>query len=703
MSASYDVRSPRSNAHWELASPSSADDSAIESLAAPAERAVRRTRQWLLDQQDEDGSWCAELEGDTILESETVLLLAFLGREDSPLAHRAAAYLVRKQLPEGGWAKFPGGRLDIAGSVKAYFALKLTGHDPSAELMERARRAIRAHGGADAVNSFTRFHLALLGQISYEHCPAVPPEMILLPKWFPVNLYAISAWSRTIVVPLSIVAALEPVRPIEPSRGIRELFLRDPEHWPPLRCPGLPGGTGWLSWDHFFRVINRVLKFGQRKGLMFWRKRAIAAAKSWILARFQKSDGLGAIFPPIVFSTLAFKALGYADDSPEVAECLKQLERLVIDDAEDRVARVQPCLSPVWDTGLAMRALALSGVPADDPAIARAAQWLRSRQTTQPGDWSRTVNAAPGGWYFEYANEYYPDVDDTAMSLMALQTLFRNASATGRHERHHVSLAAGPSIPGVGEPVPYPELVAAIDRGLRWMLAMQNRDGGWGAFDRNNDRHFLCYVPFADHNAMIDPSTADLCGRVLEALGKLGRRVGDAHVDRAVAFVRGNQEPDGSWFGRWGVNYIYGTWQALTGLVEVGVPHDDPAVVAGARWLLAHQQASGGWGESPNSYERPELRGQGTTTASQTAWAVLGLIAAGMADHPAVLRAVRYLTQTQNHDGTWNETQFTGTGFPCVFYLRYHYYPIYFPLMALAQWTRHFNNPRMDSCDSRFP
>jgi squalene-hopene/tetraprenyl-beta-curcumene cyclase len=644
-----------------------------------------------LDQQDEDGSWCAELEGDTILESETVLMLAFLGREDTPLAQRAAAYLVRKQLPEGGWAKFPGGRLDIAGSVKAYFALKLTGHDPKAEFMERARRAIRAHGGADAVNSFTRFYLALLGQISYEHCPAVPPEMVLLPRWFPVNLYAISAWSRTIVVPLSIVAALEPVRPIEQDRGIHELFLRDPEHWPPLRCPGLPGGTGWFSWDHFFRVINRVLKFGQRKGLMFWRKRAIEAARNWILARFEKSDGLGAIFPPVVFSTVALKALGYADDSPEVAECLKQLERLAIEDPSDGTARVQPCFSPVWDTGLVMRALAVSGVPSDDPAISRGAEWLRSRQTTKPGDWNHTVDAAPGGWFFEYANQFYPDVDDTAMSLMALQTLFQHAQGS--------SLDIEPG----SNPSGLKSSVAAIDRGLRWMLAMQNRDGGWGAFDRNNDRHFLCYVPFADHNAMIDPSTADLCGRVLEALGKLGRRLGDPHVDRAVAFVRSNQEADGSWFGRWGVNYIYGTWQALTGLVEVGVPQDDPAVVAGARWLLAHQQASGGWGESPNSYERPELRGQGQVTASQTAWAVLGLIAAGMAEHPAVLRGVRYLTQTQNHDGTWSESQFTGTGFPCVFYLRYHYYPIYFPLMALAQWARHVNNPRMDSCDSRFP
>jgi len=433
------------------------------------------------------------------------------------------------------------------------------------------------------------------------------------------------------------------------------------------------------------------LKFGQRKGLMFGRKRAIEAAKDWVLARFRKSDGLGAIFPPVVFSIVALKALGFADDSPEVVECWRQLERLTIDDLDDGTTRLQPCFSPVWDTGLVMRSLALAGVPADDPAIARAAQWLRGRQTTDAGDWAETVDAEPGGWYFEYANEYFPDVDDTAMSLMALQTLF----CEGEETRVEAASAGGRS--GLKD------TVASIERGLRWMLAMQNRDGGWGAFDRDNDRHFLCYVPFADHNAMIDPSTADLCGRVLEALGKLGRRLGDPQVDRAVEFVRRTQEADGSWFGRWGVNYIYGTWQVLAGLIAVGVPQDDPAVVAGAKWLLAHQQANGGWGESPNSYERPELSGQGPTTASQTGWALLGLIAAGMAGHPAVLRGVRYLTQTQNRDGTWDESQFTGTGFPCVFYLRYHYYPIYFPLMALAQWANHVHNPRIASCVSRSP
>jgi squalene-hopene/tetraprenyl-beta-curcumene cyclase len=640
--------------------------------AAEAAEAIARTRGWLLDRQNDDGSWCAELEGDTILESETILMLAFLCREQTTIARRAAAYLVGKQLPGGGWTKYPGGGLDISASVKAYFALKLTGHDPAADFMVRAREAIRSHGGADAVNSFTRFYLALLGQISYEHCPAVPPELALLPKWFPVNLYAMSAWSRTIVVPLSIVAALEPVRPIEAERGIHELFLREPEHWPPLRCPGLPGGTGWLSWDHFFRVINRLLKFGQRKRWMPWRKKAVETARQWILDRFHKSDGLGAIFPPVIFSVVALKALGYDDDSPEVQECMKQLRRLSLDDAREGTTRIQPCLSPVWDTGLTMRALALAGVPADDPAIVRAAGWLRGRQTTDPGDWSKTVDVPPGGWYFEYANEFYPDVDDTAMSLMALQTLFRDAPRNLTKE--------------INDSKDIKDTIDALSRGLQWILAMQNRDGGWGAFDRDNDHHFLCYVPFADHNAMIDPSTADVTGRVLEALGKLGKRLGDRQVDRAVAFLRGCQESDGCWLGRWGVNYVYGTWQALNGLAAVGVSADDQMVLAGARWLLAHQQANGGWGESPNTYEQPELRGQGQVTASQTAWAVLGLIAAGQANHPAVLRGVRWLIAAQNDDGAWSETQFTGTGFPRVFYLRYHYYPIYFPLMALARW-----------------
>jgi len=683
-----------------------ADPRATAVLAMQARGAALRTRQWLLDHQQPEGFWCAELEGDTILESETILLWACLGREQSPLAHRAAAYLLQKQLPDGGWAMYPGGRLDISGSVKAYFALKLTGHDPGAEYMERARRAILSHGGADAVNSYTRFYLALLGQISYEQCPAVPPEAVLLPKWFPVNLYAVSSWSRTIIVPLSIVWAMQPVRAIEHNRGIRELFVKEPDDWPPLRCPGLPGGTGLVSWDRFFRTVDRVLKFCRRHGLVPLRRRAIAAARQWMLERFEHSDGLGAIYPPIIWSLLALKSLGYDDDSPEVRYCHQQLADLMLEDEASGTVRLQPCKSPVWDTAIALRALGSAGEEPGAQGVRRAVRWLLEKEIRRRGDWAETVPAEPGGWCFEHANEFYPDVDDTAMVLMALRGQFSEAEAhvdgdspisvdtkIGTVSLRLVAEAAASDHEARGQVDMIDRTAAAIDRGLRWMLAMQNDDGGWAAFDRNNDRQFLCYVPFADHNAMIDPSTPDLTGRVLEALGTLGHRLGQRAVDRGVQYLRATQEHDGSWFGRWGVNYIYGTWQAMTGLRSVGVDAGDPAVIAGANWLLAHQQACGGWGESPNSYDEPHRRGQGSPTASQTAWAILGLLAAGLEKEMAVTRAVTFLMSRQRKDGTWDEPEFTGTGFPRVFYLRYHYYPIYFPLLALSRWAAAVDPP----------
>jgi squalene-hopene/tetraprenyl-beta-curcumene cyclase len=686
-----------------------------DALAAPVahprhsdrlKRAIKRTRAWLLGQQQADGHWVAELEGDTILESEYVLLLAFLGQHTGEVARKAAQYILDKQMPDGGWTTHPGGPVDVSVSVKAYFALKLTGHDPSSAAMQRARRAILAHGGADAVNSFTRFYLALLGQIPYDQCPAVPPEALLLPVWFPINLYRVSAWSRTIIVPLSIMSACQPVTKLDPRLGISELFLKPPAEWPPLRCPGKKVGTGLLSWDRFFRTVDKAIKFCSRRRV--WqplRKRALKRAEQWCVERFVGSEGLGAIFPPMVWSIIALKCLGYNDDSPQVRYCHEHLNGLIIDDGH--AIRLQPCKSPVWDTAITLRALAASGLSAEHPAARKAVEWLLDKEVTRRGDWARTVAAEPGGWCFEYANEFYPDVDDSIMVVMALASQMElsgaapaNGSAESASSASEVRWIERSKVASAAEAkrrlVGIDHLAGATQRAVDWVLAMQNRDGGWGAFDRNNDHEFLCHVPFADHNAMIDPSTPDLAGRVLEMLGQVGRKVGDPAVDRAVAYIRDTQEADGSWFGRWGVNYIYGTWQVLVGLRAIGVPVEDPAIVHGANWLLAYQQPSGGWGETPDSYAKPQLRGQGPATASQTAWAVLGLIAAGRASSVAVSRGVNYLLQNQLEDGTWHETQFTGTGFPQVFYLRYHYYPIYFPLLALSQWAAAGDDPALD-------
>ncbi len=656
---------------------------------APLRAAIGRTRNWLLGEQDADGYWVAELEGDTILESEFILLMAYLGREQDELARQAARYIADQQLESGGWGLYPGSPLDISVSVKAYFALKLTGEDPASEPMQRARGAILKAGGADRVNSFTRFYLALLGQISYQHCPEVPPEVVLLPDWLPVSLARVSAWSRTIIVPLSIISAHRPARTLAMNQGIRELFIRNPEDWPPLRCPGQTGGTGLLSWDRFFRFTDGALRWCRDHGLLPLRRRAIQQAERWMVDRFEGSDGLGAIFPPIVWSIVALECLGYAKDSPELEYCHQQLEDLVI--REEETARLQPCKSPVWDTAITLRALAATGSTSDEPAIGQAIDWLLDKEVRRPGDWSQTVKAAAGGWYFEHNNEFYPDLDDTAMVLLALRELTDEAQPTSDAIPPRLRIVDAQQAATISDArrqaLRADEIAAAAERAIAWTLAMQNSDGGWGAFDRDNDNEFLCHVPFADHNAMIDPSTPDLTARVLEGLGAWGYTQSHPAIARAVAYLRSTQEPDGSWFGRWGVNYIYGTWQTLVGLTAVGIATDDEAVERAANWLLCYQQPSGGWGESPDSYVNPALRGQGNPTASQTAWAVLGLLAAGRAEHPSVARGVQFLIETQQADGTWAEPEFTGTGFPQVFYLRYHYYPIYFPLLALGQWA----------------
>jgi len=679
-----------------MSNPSQLRPGTIE--AATLYNSIDQTTTWLLANQHVDGYWCAELEGDSILQSEYLLLLAWLDEHRTDDAQQVANHLISQQREDGSFGPYPEGNIDVSASVKAYFALKLVGHSPSADYMIKARDAILEAGGADAVNSFTRFYLALLGQIPFELCPAVPPEMALLPNWFPINIYQMSSWSRTIFVPLSMVWALRPVHDFSGKCTIQELFIQEPKNWPELRCPGQEKPRSIFNWERFFRLADRTLKTMERLRIVPFRRRAMKVATQWILDRLPKSDGLGAIFPPIIWCLIAFKALGFEEDSAAVQSCRYELDKLKLRDGDK--TRLQPCKSPIWDTTITLRALAAAGLGMNQPNLRKAIDWLLSKEVKRRGDWSKTVRCEPGGWYFEFNNEFYPDLDDTAMALMAIQEQLEQSGVTlevhpGESWANTTVLTA---MRVVGrqtmEQITYlDKICSATKRGLAWTAAMQNNDGGWGAFDRNNDAEFLCKVPFADHNAMIDPSWPDLTARVLESFGRLGIQqnvrgnLGEV-TDRAVNYIRSEQEEDGSWFGRWGVNYIYGTWQCIVGLTEVGIPTDDPAIVRGAEWLISCQQQSGGWGETCNSYENPNLKGIGTPTPSQTAWALLGLIAAGKGNSEAVIRGINYLLRTQLEDGTWDEQPFTGTGFPRVFYLKYHYYRIYFPLLALATFSK---------------
>jgi squalene-hopene/tetraprenyl-beta-curcumene cyclase len=613
--------------------------------------ALERTTNWLLTRQNDDGYWVGELEGDTILESEYILLMAFLDRETDPLCVQVARYIQDRQLSDGGWAIYPGGPTDVSASVKAYFALKLVGIAPDDPAMARARQAILSAGGAHECNSFTRFYLALLGQIAYDECPCVPPELVLIPARWGFSLSAMSAWTRTIVVPLSIMSYFKPVRVVAPERGIAELFRSDRGR-PSRRT------ARWLSWTNFFLGVDHVFKWLDRRVPAAWRRPAVRAAHRWMLEHCENTDGLGAIFPPMVYSIIALRCLDYGLESPAVEWAIKQLNDLQIIEG-DRV-RVQPCLSPVWDTAIATISLADAQLPSEHPAWRRAVDWLLAKEVRNPGDWhTRRPGVEPTGWHFQFHNAFYPDLDDSAMVLLALQ---------------RSPLAGDPAVQ------------AASRRGMDWLLSMQNRDGGWAAYDVDIDNQVLTQLPFADHNAMLDPSCADITARVLELLGTIGYRADFSPIGRALDYLWSTQEPEGCWYGRWGVNYIYGTWQVLQGLNALDFPSDHPAIQKAVTWLESTQQSSGAWGETCRSYDDPTLKGTGEPTPSQTAWATLGLIAAGRAQSASVRHGIDFLHRAQLPDGSWNESPFTGTGFPRVFYLRYHLYRVYFPLMAMARY-----------------
>ncbi|MBY0589509.1 squalene--hopene cyclase [bacterium] len=638
--------------------------SPLDESSLAVTRALGRSIEHAVSLQQPDGHWCAELEGDTILESEFILMQVILGRWGHGTIRKSARYIVNKQQDDGGWSNFPGGPTDPSVSVKAYFALKLAGYPASEPFMMRAKERIIAVGGAETVNSFTRFYLAALGQIPYSHCPSVPVEILLQPTWSPFHLSKMSSWTRTIVVPLAIVQAHRPVTPIPPELGISELFVVPPDE---NRLPDL-ARLKWpfVSWENIFRLVDRSVKLYESRFLGGLRQRAIQAAKDWMIDHFHESDGVGAIFPPMIYTCLALRCLGYPDDSPEMIWAEDQLARLMMED--DTTLRLQPCFSPVWDTTWMMIALGDAGLDPSDPAMDRAADWMLDHEITQPGDWSiRDPQIAPGGWAFEYQNRFYPDLDDTATGLMALR----------RTSRFFEDRCQG-----------------AVERAMAFEIKMQSRDFGWAAFDRDINNPILEAIPFADHNAMLDPSCPDITARVLEMLGEYGYRPGEPFIEGAIRFILAHQEPEGCWWGRWGVNYIYGTWQVLVGLASIGFDMKDPRMVKAADWLASVQQDHGGWGESCASYSDRSQMGQGESTPSQTAWGVLGILAVRGPNDPAVLAGIDYLLHTQNNDGSWTETEFTGTGFPKVFYLRYHYYPLYFPMMAIARYAQAAGIPK---------
>lgn len=621
--------------------------------------AIDSAKEYLLGEQREDGHWRAELEGGSILESEYIFAKYVVGErpETRPKLRKAAEGLRRQQLDDGGWGTFPQGSTDVSASVEAYFVLKLVGDDPDAPHMRRARRAIHEQGGVEACNTYTQIYLALFGQYDWASTPAIPPEMILLPDWFPFSIYDMSSWTRGIVVPLSIIWALKPEVPVPEHADIDELYT---ETSPPAPVNAPEDETERLWWQ-FFQTVDTALKQAERFPVKPLRGRAIRKAEQWILDHLEKSDGVGAIFPPIVNTIIAFHALGYETDDPALRSQIEELENLEIE--EEDSMRVQPCLSPVWDTSQALMALLSTDLAGTHDALQQAGEWLLDQEVEEPGDWAVTNPDAPvGGWYFEYNNEFYPDTDDTAEILYGLKHL-RFDSEEKEQER-----------------------TRAIDRGLSWLLAMQNSDGGWAAFDKDCDNEVLTYVPFADHNAMIDPSHVGLTGRIVEALSDFGYDRTDPPIARAVEFLKEEQEDDGTWFGRWGCNYIYGTWLALSGLKAAGVDLDQPRYRRAEAWIRQQQNEDGGWGETLASYEDPSLKGTGESTASQTAWALMGLFAMDEYDSEAVRRGVRYLLRTQHADGSWSEEQWTGTGFPEVFYLKYHMYPVYFPTLVLAKY-----------------
>jgi squalene-hopene/tetraprenyl-beta-curcumene cyclase len=617
---------------------------------AAVQDAVRRAGAALARRQHADGHWVFELEADATIPAEYVLLEHFLDRVEPELEQKIGTYLRAIQGAHGGWPLFHDGALNLSASVKAYFALKMIGDDPRAPHMRRAREAILAAGGAERANVFTRAQLALYGDVPWRAVPVMPVELVRLPKWFPFHLSKVSYWSRTVIVPLIVLMALKPR-----ARNPRQVHVPELFRTPPGQVRDWIRGPYRSAWGHFFKHLDTLLRLGEPFLPGRIRQRAIQRAVAFVSERLNGEDGLGGIYPAMANTVMMFDALGLRPDHPDAVTAWAAVRKLLV--VEPHRAYCQPCLSPVWDTGLAAHAMAEADGPAS-PAVAAACDWLRGRQVLDvAGDWREArPSAVPGGWAFQYANAHYPDVDDTAVVAMVL------------HRQ--------------GDPAH----AEAIRRARDWIVGMQGRGGGWGAFDADNEHLFLNQIPFADHGALLDPPTADVTARCVSFLAQVGDAKDQPVIERALAWLRREQEPDGSWFGRWGTNYLYGTWSVLCALNVAGVAPDDPAVRRAAAFLLATQRDDGGWGEDNETYAGAPHGRSHRGNPSQTAWALLGLMAAGEAGQAAVARGIGWLAAEQRPDGAWDEAAYTAVGFPRVFYLRYHGYRLFFPLLALARY-----------------
>lgn len=630
-----------------------------DELQYSASQTLNRATGALLRLRNSEGYWWADLTADTTLESDYILLQLWLhppenGRWDPPtrpLIDKAVRSILDRQLDDGGFNIYAHGPSDISASCKAYFSLKVAGLPAEDRRMVRLRDRILALGGLQRANSYVKINLSLFGLYPRQHVPSIPPEMMLLGDL----IYEMSSWTRAIVIPLSIVHAANPMRPVPAGFSIDE-----------IHAPGVSfaftQSDALFSWKTFFHGVDRILKAWERFGPSAVRRRATRKALDWSLERTRRSDGLAAIYPPMQYLIMALDVMGVPRDHPDHVEARRQFDRLLVDD--ERGFFFQPCFSPVWDTAIAAHALGESGLVSGEQ-LRSTADWLLSKEVRSRGDWSvKRPGVEPSGWYFEFANEFYPDIDDTGMVLLAL-----------RHAR-------GTSIPAYQ---------AAIDRAVRWLLAMQSKDGGWAAFDADNNWEPLAWVPFADHNAMLDPACPDITGRVLEGLVAQGVATTHPAIQRGAQFLRRTQEADGSWYGRWGVDYIYGTFLALRGLRACGESDREAHILRAGEWLRSIQNPDGGWGESCESYAAESFVAA-PSTPSQTAWAVLGLLASGDTTSQSVRDGVQFLIETQRADGTWDEELATGTGFPKVFYLKYHYYRNSFPTLALSTFLNRKGN-----------